>query len=400
MSTPLSTLVQPMTVAEASDTLYAAIATRGIDTTTWKAGDPVRTIVAGLAIIVAALTKLISLVAKMGFLALSESDWLTLVASYVYGVTRGAGSYASGTVRLTNAGGGVFVQGAYTITVSNGSKTYRNTQGFTLGGLTFVDVPFAADEIGTASTASVGTITTMTTPLTGVSASNTTAFVGTDAESDASLRERCAEKLGALSPDGPKDAYAYAARNALKSDGTSAGVTRIRTIPDGIGGVDVYLASATATIAGSVGDLSTALGAADAAMDELAAPLAITLRTHGAGTVAISVVCELWVSSTNTKSDATINADVTAALNAFISSRVIGGDVIAPSSGKVYVSALEGVIAAAIPMKDAAGAPIPGTGAVRIDMIDAADVSIGTTAAPVPGSYTIASIHRVTGAMV
>lgn len=392
MSATLAQLTTPLSVADATQAIYDAIAAQGISVTSWKAGSPMRTLVAALAILIAALSTLVSALAKSGFLAESSGDWLTLVAHYVYGVDRSTGTFAAGTVTLTNAGAGVYggiPAGGIVVKASGSGKTYRSIGVVSIGAYASVVVSIQADEVGSASSAAAGAIDTMVSVFAGVTCSNAAGLVGEDAEDDATLQLRCSEKLGSLSPNGPRDGYAFAARGAKTTAGTSAGVTRVRTIADGIGGVDLYLAGPSGGIAGTVGDLTTALGAADDAVQTQAVPLAITCRTHSAGTVAVDVTYEIWVSSTNTRADGQIQGDVATALNAFVSSRPIGGDVISPATGKVYQSAIEAIV----------GGAVAGTIKVAITL-PAADVSIGSTAAPIPGAYTCTAIHRVTGALI
>ena len=92
MSLSLDTLTTPLTVAEIKAAIYDTIASEGVATTGWKPGAVVRTVIAGVAIVLAAMSSLIALVAKSGFLELSEGDWLTIVAEKIYGTTRSDGT--------------------------------------------------------------------------------------------------------------------------------------------------------------------------------------------------------------------------------------------------------------------------------------------------------------------
>src|SRR3989304_1758463 len=95
MST-LAELTTPLTVDEIKTAIYAALAPNGAATTTWKPGAVVRTIITGVAIVLAGFSRLQAAIAKSGFLGLAEGDWLTLVAFYVYDVTRGPGRVPPG----------------------------------------------------------------------------------------------------------------------------------------------------------------------------------------------------------------------------------------------------------------------------------------------------------------
>lgn len=388
-STTLADLTKPLTVDEASAVLYSALANRGVDVTAWKAGSVVRTIVAGLAIIVAAFSDLVSKIAASGFLSLSKGVWLRLVALYVYGVTASDGAFATGTITLTNGGGGVFTSvpiGNLVVKNATTGKTYRNTAVFSLGAMGTVNVAIQADEIGSASTSVATAIATMVSTMNLVTCSNAAAVVGVDPDDDETVRLLCAEKLGTLSPDGAPDAYAFIARTAKDSSGVSIGVTRVRTIPDGIGGLDLYVATPTGGVTGSTGPSVGNLGAIDDLIQSQVVPRGITCRTHTATTVSIATTYELWIPSTNTQTDDEVKAAVDAALLAFLSTRDIGGDVIPSASGKVYLTAIEDVV----------GGAIPGT-KKRAVTVPSGDTSIGTTAAPIMGANTCTAIHRVVG---
>jgi hypothetical protein len=387
MST-LDELTTPATAAEITEKIYEALAARGVSTTAWKSGSVVRTIIAGVAIVLAAFSRLQAAIAKSGFLELAEGDWLTLVALYVYGVARDEGAFASGTVTLTNTGGGVYSGGADDLVFRHATsgKTYRNTGTYSLGAGATLVVPIQATEIGSASTATPGTITAFVTPLIGVTVTNAASVVGRDPATDAELRTLCYEKTGTLSPNGPRDAYAFVARSAVRADGSSIGVTRVRSVPDGLGGVTVYVATATGGVTGSAGDPSTDLGAINAAIQELCAPLAITATVVSAVAEIIAPTYELWVRDTTGMGTAEIEAAVAARLTALMASSPIGGHVIG-GVGKIYVTAIETTIGAALE-----------DDLVRVVVtVPAADVTIAINEAPVLGAITVTAIHEVSG---
>lgn len=387
--TTLADLTTPMTVDEATSTIYAALAAKGANTTVWKAGSPLRTVIAALAIILAAFSRFQAVLAKSGFLSEADDAWVRLIALYVYGVTPEDGTAATGQVTLTNAGVGVYTKAAGELIVANAAgKTYRNTSAISSFGAGTLVVDIIADEVGSASSTGAATITTLVTPLPGVTCTNATALVGTDDENAASIRLRCAEKLGTLSPNGAPDAYAFIARSTKRADGSAIGVTRVRTIPDGIGGIDCYLADADGGITDS-GDIATI----DSALQSQCVPRAITLRTHGAGTTAIAVTYEIWIPTTVSQTDAEVQAAILSALEVFVGTRPIGGDVISPATGKVYLSALEGIVGAAV--RDSDGDPVALKWAVTVP---SGDTSIASTYAPALGTVTCTAIHRIVGA--
>lgn len=90
-------------------------------------------------------------------------------------------------------------------TWSSGGTIYKCTQAL-----------FQADFLGSVSNAGVGSVSTTVTQATGVACFNTTAWSGSDYESNAKYAARCRLKLAAVSPNGPSDAYVYFALTAQK----------------------------------------------------------------------------------------------------------------------------------------------------------------------------------------
>lgn len=374
MST-LAELTTPMTVAEARTAIYDSLAAQGVNVTLWKAGAPTRTLVAGLAILLAALSALQAQLARSGFLAYSAGSWLTLVAELVYGVERDPGGFATGILTIDNAGGGVYVLAVGDLVVSNGSKTYKNTEAVTVNALAVnVEVDIQATELGTDSSAGAATITTLVTPYPGLSVTNDAALVGYDEETDATLRARCAAKLGSLSPNGPKDAYNYVLTTTTRADETSIGVNRVRAIADGLGGIDVYVATPSGAVSGDVDDPETDLGVLSDAMHELAEPLAITSRLRTASLLTIAVTYALTVRDTVGKTNDEIAEAVEEALETYLAAAPIGG-----FSGFVHIEAIRAVIASAVGVEYL----------ITYDVtLPAADVAVTSTQAPAVGVVT------------
>jgi phage-related baseplate assembly protein len=378
--TTLAELTTPMTADEAKASIYAGLAASGVRTTAWKPGATVRTIIAVLALVLAAFSRLQANLAKGGFLETATGQWLTLVAYYVYGTTRSPGTFASGVVTFDNAGGGVYTGGIGDLVVRSSAtnKTFRNTASFTIGALaTGVQIPFAAVELGSASTAPALTIDELVTTLSGVACSNALALVGTDEETDIDLRTRCSAKLGSLSPRGAKDAYQYVARSAKRADGTPIGITRVSALSDGSGGVDVYLATASGGVTGDAFDPLTDLGAVAADIWTQAEPLAVTAVVQSASIVTIPVTYEWWVRGADGPRVVDLEELPPIDLAAYLSQVPIGGD-----GGFVRVSALAAVI----------GGARSDTTRVVIT-VPAADVAIAIDEAPALGAVTATAVH-------
>jgi phage-related baseplate assembly protein len=382
----LDDLTTPLTRAQVQASIYEALGTLGVSTTSWKPGAVVRTMITAVSIILAASSSLTAAIAKSGFLDLAEGDWLTLVARHVYNVERITATFATGEVTLVNAGGGVYVLAVGDLVVSNPTtgKTYRNAMAVTVNAMATVSVAIIAVESGSGSSSDALAISEIETTLLGVTCSNAASLAGLDEEADAALRTRCSEKLGSLSPNGPWDAYSYAARNAVRADGSNVGVTRVRITKDGYGNVYVYVASASGAITGTVGDTTTDLGLVDDAIQTLAAPLGVTAIVASATAYSIAVTYQAWMYNTSGLTSAQVQTLISARLLTFMSSQPIGGNVIDPDPGKIYVDAIKTAI-----------------GATRSEIfhvtvtLPAADVDLTISQVPVLGAVTCTAINQV-----
>lgn len=381
--TTLAELTTPYTPDEVKARIYDGIAAAGVSTTTWKPGAVVRTVIAVVAYVLAAFSTLVSLITKGGFLDEAEGAWLTLVAYYVYGVTRDPGSFATGTWTAANSTGNNYNIAVGDLVVLNTTtkKQYRNTAAVTIGAhASGVAVAIQAIEQGSASSSSPSAITELVTVYAGVTGTNATALVGMDEQNDASLRALCRDKTGALSPNGPPDAYSYIAKTTKRATGASIGITRVKTVPDGIGGIDAYLATASGSVSGTVGDTATDLGLVDSKLQAWSLPRAITLRTHTATPKSIAITYTLWYRQGSSSSGLTpsqVQDAVASKLGTYLAAAPIGGETFGGGGGKVYVSALETVIGNAVPEPLRVVVTLP-----------AADVDIAGTEAPVLGTIT------------
>lgn len=338
----LETLLVQQTKEEIYDAALTIARSVEVPVDSWQPGDPTRSLYHLESEILATLEAIVVNFIKAGFLDYATGTWLKVLADQVFGVTVPDATYASATVRLTNGGGGLYPidAGDLTFKSSTTGKTYHNTSGGTLasGPGTTLDLTVEADEAGSDSSAAVGEIDTLVTTLLGVTCANTTAAIGIDEQDPATTRQQCRDKLGSLSPDGPKEAYSYVARNSDLT-GTTA-VTRVRTYADSdVGNVLVYLAGSS----GAIGAADVAL--VEAAILEWATPLCITPTVQSATNVTVDVIYEMWVYTTVNKTAAEIEADVEAALGDMLSDATIGGDIIPPATdGFIFQSKIESVI--------------------------------------------------------
>lgn len=349
MAYSFADLTTPMTRQEVQASIYSAIATTGINTTAWKPGAVVRTMIVGMSIVMAAITSFAALIARSGFLEFSAGDWLTAVAKYVYGIDRELATFATGEVTLNNTGGGVYVVEAGDLLVTNMTtgKGYRNTVGFTLGSMQHDLPPVAiiALEAGSDSNSAAGTITQITTLPASVTCTNALDIGALDREEDPELRTRCYESRGALSPMGPWDAYSSAIKNARRANGTKLGITRVHITKDGFGNVTVYVATATGAV--EAPDVEVA----QLAVDKFAEPLAVTATVVSAVAVAVNVVHETWCYNTSSQTPTQIEAAIFSALRAYVRTQPISGNKLDPgdATGKVYRDALRAVIGGSLP---------------------------------------------------
>ncbi len=379
MTATIEELTTPLTRQEVQQSIYDVLAAVGVNTTAWKPGAVVRTMIVAVSIVLASLSTLMALIAKSGFLETAEGAWLTLVAKHVFNVEREGAAFATGEITLVNASGGIYVVDPDDLTFTTvAGVEYRNTTGFTLVASSSITVPIQAVEVGTPSSAGPLAITVMNTPLTGVTCSNANALVGRDPEADAPLRARCSEKLGALSPNGPWDAYSFAVRNATRADGSLVPVNRVRLTKDGFGNVTVYCATPTGPV--EPADLVIL----DEAVQHNAAPLAVTATVLSATAVPVAVTYELWMYNTSGLTEAQVRAAVDKQLVAFMSAQPIGGNVIDPDPGKIFRDAIRAAIGAAVPeiFHVELAAPV-------------ADTELGIGQVAVLGAVIDVSIHQV-----
>jgi Baseplate J-like protein len=390
MAISLDDLTTPLSVDDVTESIYNVLAALGVNTATWKPGAVVRTIIAAAAVVLSAFSELMALIAKSGWLELAEGNWLKLVAIHVFGIDEASleATFAAGQVTLTNTGGGVFgpfAPGDVVVKNTTTGKTYRNTEAFSLAALGTATFGIEAIEAGAASTSAPGAIDALVTTMIGVTVSNAASVVGTDDLSDTAVRTLCLEKRSALSPNGPRDAYAFFARTAKRTDGTLVGVSRVHvTSSSTTGFVTVTVAGPSGAISGTATDPTTDLGAVDSAIKQNVVPDAVTEVTQSANPAVIGLSYDLWIYTDANLTDQQVRDLVTAEWASFMVTQPIGGNVIAPAPGKVFVDAIRAAV-----------------GSVRPEIFHvvisspASDVVLGDADVPMPGAITTANIHQV-----
>lgn len=287
----MSTLsVLTLVVRAGADALFDAMLgvgrVVGLPVDTWRAGDPTRAQFRGVAELVDTLDSVQVELAKSAFLSTAEAEWLTLRAQDVYDVERSAAEFAAPSVTFDNAGGGLFVfePGGLVVGSTTSQSTYSNQATLQIDPLTSDIVGlFIAQQAGASGSVVADSIDTIVSPpLPGVTITASSAALGADEQSDPGLREQCIASLGALSPDGPADAYEYVAGN-VELTGV-AGITRRKAVGDNeTGEVTVYIAATAAAVDGAT------VTAVQAAIDVYATPLCTLATVVAASARSIAV---------------------------------------------------------------------------------------------------------------
>lgn len=319
----------------------------GLPVTSWRNGDPTKSLYHFLADTGEAQEQRSVERAKAGFLSTAEGDWATVHAYEVYGVTRAAATYATPTVTLRNPTGGVFVLGTGDLTVQCEvtGKTFRSTNNpGTLGPNTTLTYELIAEEAGAASSVAENEITAFVSPATlgtfGVQILSSTAAAAQDEQSLTELKEQCGDTLGALSPNGPPDAYEYVCKNSELT-----GVTEINRATasgdDATGLVTVYVASSSGVVSGA------SVAAAQTAVEKWSTPLCIRPTVVSAAGVAVDVSAQIrGVDIPASYVDA-----IRGALTVLVQSLPIGG--------VVYRSRIISEIHKAVPQVESVGLVLP-----------------------------------------
>lgn len=346
MSYGLSDILTPAERSEMLDELLSIAASLEMPTTSWQSGQPILTLLTTVSQKLADLSVIAVDITKGGFGDLLPSDaWADIWALSRFNVVRVSAVQATGKVNATNASlsNYTLAAGEFIVAHATTGKIYRNTTAIViLATVGLADIDIAADEPGTGSNATPATITVVVSTLVGVGVTNPLSVLGTDKETTFALVTRARAKLGSLSPNGPKDAYNFVATTPELS-ATSTPITRTRTVADlTTGNVSVYLA--TAAGAPSAPDVAIV----QTAIDTYAEPWGITSTAIAATPHVIAITYQAWVSGSQLTS-AQIQTAIGGALATWFAALDLGGYVIPPDTGAIYVSALEQVIGQATP---------------------------------------------------
>lgn len=375
---PFSDLLTSVSFEGFKSAIFVKATELGLNPTAWRPTDPTRTLISIFATVFAEWSVLLVELHKMGFLSYAEGSRLTVLASEVYGVERIAATFAAGEVTLTStaAVNYTIAIGDLTVQSSTSGKTYRNQDGGTLlaGGTLTLSV--LATEAGADSSALATEVDTVASTLLGVTVSNADALVGTDEETDAALTLRCLDSLSAVSPDGARRAYAYAATTAVDSDGASYGITRVKEVATD-GAVTVYLATASGA------PTAPTITAVDTIIQSTTVPLGVTCTTTGATEVGSGVTATLYASDATATSDAEIIAAGEAAMVALFAQTPIGGYSAGATSNVLFQTEI------AAKLSEASGDVFR-----AVVTVPASDLVLGVTGVPVLGAVAL-TVERV-----
>lgn len=244
-----ATLYQAATEAEIFDFAMSVADGVGLPTSTWQVGDPTRTGLQVLAARLALVDQNVIGYYASGFLSSARGAWLTLIARELFQVERGAAGYASGIITLKNSTTTKFTWEANGLTLKNIStgKSYKNSSTVTLlAGATLV-FNYVAEEAGSGSTSLVDSIALQST-IKGVEVVTSSAAVGVDEQSDASLRAVCVGKVSGFSPNGAYQAYEAVATTPMLTGVSSCRKAQCVSGTIGTGTAVVYLGNQSALL--------------------------------------------------------------------------------------------------------------------------------------------------------
>lgn len=356
---------------------YANILSRGLElakvlglpVTSWRNGDPTKSLYHFAADFFDAQEQRNTEFARSGFISTAEGEWSTVNALEVYGVERGAATYATPTVTLRNNGGGVWelAAGDLRMRCIATNKTYVSTNSpGTLGPGAELTYELVAEEAGAASSVGQDEIDDFVTPagmaVLGVVIVGSTSAAAQDEQSVEEVRVQCGDSLGALSPDGPPDAYTYVCRNPALTGNTE--INRATPVGDHDSGeVLIYVASAAGVVT------APSVAAAQAAVLRWATPLCVLPTVQSAVAQPVAVTAQILGGD--------IPASFATAINGELGKLFTG----LPIGGTVYRSRIIAAIHAAVPQ------------AVSVTLIaPAADVAIAPNGVPTLGAVSITEV--------
>lgn len=246
----LASLLATQTEDDIQSTQLAVLSTAGFPVTSWEVTSVPRVLIKADARAIVGLANYIPAIAAGSYVSLAAGDWLTLRASSDWLLERNAATRAVRTLTLTDSSGGATAVTAGTVWAKTAEGLrYLLAEDGTIPASGSVQLRFNAEESGADYNAAT-TGWTLDTPIPGVTVTEngSVTTLGTDDESDDTLRTRCTTRWSTLGAGANDSAYTYW---ALNTPGVTE-VTRVKVresypLP---GQVSIYLA-------GSSGPVST-----------------------------------------------------------------------------------------------------------------------------------------------
>jgi hypothetical protein len=383
MAAPITDILKPLTEQEILDLFLEAAATIGLPTTAWQTGEPHYAILEVMARVIARLWNdgILPLLSAP-FLDYTFGDILTIVAFALYGTLRYDATFAEGPGLVENQGTEVFAFSAGDIRIrGKNGKIFSNTTGGNLDpwdGVsdypTIEGMTFRAEEAGTASTLVQGVdpLEILSDQI-GIVITQTSAWVGQDAERDDDLRTRARGQAAERADGGPKLAYERVLRSTKRADGSTIPVTRVYVPPPpGDGTLPIYVASPSGAITSEDVEL---LQAAVAAQVE---PLCTVPTIISATAKTVNVSATEFVRKGAVPANVDLVSLGTVALVEFFRTAPIGGFYTESTQlvGYVYIDEIKSIVSGSHP-------------AVYLVQAVGSDVEIAASEVPVLGTVSL-----------
>lgn len=391
MAIALTDLIKDLDRKEVLDDFIQVGKVLGLSTGAWQPGEPIYNLIVIFADQVTRLWNNVLVKAlRAMFLDFGEGDWLTLFAGTFYETWRQEETFAIGTLVIENRSLVAFYNfSPGDIKVQNAAgKTFTATTGGSLGpwsgsGLTpRLTLSMKADEVGAASnTVADGIAHYPTAPLSafaGIYVYANTVFIGSDQETDASLKKRARLSTGPLSPASPRSAYESVALSArVSADGipllsrdagydiaTPVNVNRTRITEPGGGVVHVYVASPAGAADGDDVTPGSDVFYINALIQDRVAPAGISVTVASAVVRSVTVpTISVYIDRESLVTTQEAYDAVLAAVTEFFEMLPIGGMRVTPmGTGYVFLSeiaakaseSLDGIFRVAISGSDVA----------------------------------------------
>lgn len=391
----------PATVGAVLRGLLTSAIADGIKVTAWGKGSPTRAVYRSMGDFGKALVDAIKSIADQGILEASFGDALRVLAKQVYGVTDPGATFATTDLLIDNPFGGEYPYSPDNPLVLSSSVTKKlyvsQGTGTIIGSTNGQVLSVIAQEAGSASTALAGQIDEWVSAVDGLVINQPQAAIGEDGKSDADLKAACTARVGfvptasTIGAGGAPGAYESVARTGPdglggvpREDGSRIAVTRVRVLPDGSGGVLVYVADEDGPIA--TGDLPLV----ESAIVAYSTPVGVPVDVQNASALLITCTLTVWIGASTTTSDDDVKAAIEEALVDYAKIVPIGGyDLgsggIVPLRGGLEDAATDGAKAVAKLIKLTFASP-------------SGDTVIGANRVPVINGTPTITVNRVSGA--